>query len=52
MSEDGGRGHCEAFAKLMVQDFPELKLVRGHYLDAEWGERCHWWCVAPDGTIV
>lgn len=36
----------------MVAAFPELKRVRGHYFCSIWGQRAHWWCEAPDGTII
>lgn len=36
----------------MQAAFPELKRVRGHYICPVWGEREHWWLVAPDGSIV
>jgi hypothetical protein len=36
----------------MVAVFPELRRVRGHYYCPIWGERAHWWLVAPDGLIV
>lgn len=46
-------GLCESVSRRMVAAFPELRLVRGHYMP--WAESKlypHWWCVAPDGTIV
>lgn len=45
-------GKCERAAKLMAQEFPELRVAKGHVLDACWGQRGHWWCIAPDGTVV
>lgn len=45
-------GHCEQVTEKMVAAFPELKRVKGHYYCLVWGERGHWWCVAPDGAIV
>lgn len=47
-----GYGQCAEVTAAMAQAFPELTRVRGHYLDAWWGERAHWWCIAPDGTVV
>lgn len=37
----------------MVEAFPELKRVRGHY-HCPWLSKAqpHWWCVDPDGNIV
>jgi len=31
---------------------PTLVLVRGWYLCPIWGKQAHWWCCAPDGTIM
>lgn len=45
-------GMCRQVSEKMLTAFPELKLVRGHYYCAHWGEREHWWLVAPDGEIV
>jgi hypothetical protein len=47
-----GYGQCEQATKDMAAAFPELRRVRGHYYDLRWGERAHWWLVAPDGSIV
>ena len=41
------RGRCATASAAMVAVFPELRRVRGHYNGVP-----HWWCVAPDGTIV
>jgi hypothetical protein len=38
---------CAGAVVAMVEAFPELKAVRGWY-----GHAAHWWCVAPDGSIV
>lgn len=45
-------GRCQEWSRTMMVWFPELRLARGWY--HEWANRsqCHWWCVAPDGTIV
>ncbi len=45
-------GTCAETTLAMVKAFPELIRVRGHYYDLVWGEREHWWCVAPNGDIV
>lgn len=45
-------GRCRGVTKEMVEAFPELRRVRGHYHCPIWGKRAHWWCVAPDGSIV
>lgn len=43
----GVRGTCSQATVAMVEAFPELRRVRGHYDGHE-----HWWCVAPDGSVV
>lgn len=45
-------GQCERYSRAMCEAFPELRLARGYYYCLSWGQRGHWWCVAPDGTIV
>jgi hypothetical protein len=45
-------GKCYDWSCDMADAFPELRLVRGHYYCTAWGERAHWWLVAPDGSIV
>ena len=45
------RGKCAAATLGMVKAFPELKRVAG-FAHVEWGSDQHWWCVAPDGTVV
>jgi hypothetical protein len=47
-----GRGACESLSSLMAQEFPELRQTAGYYYDSCWGPQQHWWCVAPDGTVV
>lgn len=49
---DRAYGRCKPATDAMLQAFPELRQVRGTYLDAVWGERTHWWLVAPDGRVV
>lgn len=46
------RGKCKEMSEALVAADPSLTLVRGHYYDADWGPQQHWWCVAPDGTII
>jgi hypothetical protein len=50
--EGNGYGQCSEATEAMADAFPELKRVRGHYYCHRWGERTHWWLVAPDGSIV
>lgn len=45
-------GNCHQFTHEMASNFPELKVVRGHYYCLAWGQRAHWWCVLPDGTNI
>lgn len=45
-------GLCAGYTLRMLDAFPELTRVRGHYYDSAWGERAHWWLVTPDGEIV
>jgi hypothetical protein len=41
------RGRCREATEALCEAFPELKPVAGWANNAE-----HWWCVAPDGTII
>lgn len=41
------QNQCMLASKEMSIEFPELRLVRGHYYYSE-----HWWLEAPDGSIV
>lgn len=45
-------GKCSEVTLSMVNAFPELRRVRGWYYCIIWGERMHWWCVAPNGEII
>lgn len=45
------RGKCHEATEKMVAAFPELRRTCG-FVIAPWGEDQHWWCVAPDGSIV
>jgi len=45
-------GKCREVTEAMVQEFPDLERVRGHYYDAHIGEREHWWCVTKSGQVV
>lgn len=45
-------GKCAEITRYMVDAFPELKRVRGHYVCPVDGRFTHWWLVAPDGRIV
>ncbi len=45
-------GRCVGLTQKMVEAFPELTRVRGHFMCRFWGQRTHWWLVDPDGEIV
>jgi hypothetical protein len=47
-----GYGECAEVTEAMAAAFPELRRVPGHYYCHTWGERAHWWLVAPDGQII
>lgn len=46
------RGQCAAATAWMQQSFPELRRTCGFVTDAREHRAEHWWCVAPDGSIV
>lgn len=45
------RGLCGSATKAMAQVFPELEIVAG-WVNFRGGRSEHFWCVAPDGSIV
>ena len=45
------RGLCKQAVEDMVKAFPELRKAAG-FAHVTWGRDEHWWCVAPDGSIV
>jgi hypothetical protein len=45
-------GKCADLSRAMQKAFPELRLARGIYDCPVWGERTHWWLVAPGGDVV
>lgn len=49
--KDFVRGKCKEAVTAMVKAFPELRPAAG-FAHVTWGSDQHWWCVAPDGTIV
>ena len=49
---ENSAGRCAEITQEMVAAFPELTRVRGHFNDAVWGRRAHWWLVDRDGSIV
>jgi hypothetical protein len=46
------RGKCKEMAEALVQQNPELHLVRGFYHCPFWGKQAHWWTEKKDGTII
>ena len=46
------RGKCKDKATAAAAEDPSLRLVRGWYIDPDWGEQEHWWCEREDGEIV
>lgn len=48
---ESARLRCVEATMKMLFEFPELRRVRGYALIGL-NFRAHWWCVAPDGTIV
>ncbi len=45
------RGKCDEATREMVKTFPELRRACG-FVFVMWGRDEHWWCVAPDGSVV
>lgn len=50
-NNDFVRGKCQDACSEMRLQFPELRAAAG-FAHVTWGRDQHWWCVAPDGTIV
>jgi hypothetical protein len=50
-NNDFVRGKCQEACSEMRLEFPELRAAAG-FAHVTWGRDQHWWCVAPDGTIV
>ncbi len=49
--EQTGYGKCKEAVERMQTLFPELRIAKG-FFHCIWGERCHWWLVAPNGGVV
>jgi hypothetical protein len=45
-------GMCGVLTAQMVEKFPELERVRGHYVCGDGRQYPHWWCVTADGVVV
>ena len=52
LKKEAAYGKCKHYCEMMLRFFPELKLVRGYYLDCIWGERQHWWLETPEKRVV
>lgn len=37
---------------LLAKTFPELRIVRGIYIDPSWGERDHFWCIDENDSVI
>jgi hypothetical protein len=46
------RGMCTSATKKMCEAFPELTRVAGFAVNDAGGAAEHFWCVAPDGTVL
>jgi len=46
------QNNCESYSQDMLDTFPELIRVRGHYDEPCIGKRPHWWLKTKDGLIV
>lgn len=46
------RGKCREMSEAAAAADPTLTVVRGYYHCPMWGAQEHWWCTAPDGSIV
>lgn len=51
-SYEDAYGKCWQVCDLMLKEFQELILVRGHYYCSVWGEREHWWLKTADNKII
>lgn len=45
------RGKCQPATLEMQAAFPELRIAAG-FAHVSWGRDQHFWCVAPDGSVV
>ena len=52
LTESSAYGKCERVCKAMLETFPDLTLIRGHYWDYEWGRRQHWWLSDRNGNVI
>lgn len=45
-------GLCGSISRKMIENFPELRLARGYFIDDYGAKHSHWWCVSSDGIII
>lgn len=45
------RGKCKEMCEEAIKEDVSLRIVRGYYIDRDWGSQQHWWCIRPDGTV-
>jgi len=51
-TDESALARCAEVTLAMVEAFPELLRVRGHYFCQLWNaDREHWWCETADGEI-
>jgi hypothetical protein len=47
------RGKCKEEAEKLIEKYPGLRLVRGHYhCPIDNHDHQHWWCVTSKGDII
>lgn len=46
------RGKCKELSEELVNNNPELTLVRGFYHCPMWGKQPHWWTKDKQGKII
>lgn len=52
-TEESALGSCAEVTLAMVEAFPELTRVRGHYFCPLWNrDREHWWCATNEGAVI
>lgn len=45
------RGKCKEMSEALAAKNLDLRIVRGWYFDALWGQQEHWWCEDKEGNI-
>lgn len=50
---DDPTGKCAALTQALVEAFPSLRRVRGHYFCPMTGKAYpHWWCETSEGAVI